>query len=803
MKKTRKILVSALGMLLCFSCFMAVACAKDKTSISVPAGERIAEVGSLYELPAPKITDADGNDVSATADYIVTAYEPSGDYAYINEAEAVKKLEVVSVGNYRVVYELLMEDDQSAATCEFNITAQDTIAPAIKEMLNFSPDYFLNEKITLPTIISEDASGVDISKTKIKVYSKKDNKEVEPDETDSFIATDIEGYRLKITLVDKIGLSSEFVYDINITEKWVDGTHLKGNELATFAEDRYLNNVKRCNVRDMQYALTDKVPAANADNNVGSSDGKALKVTLPEGAKKERRWLRIWFPQPVDRNSFGTLKLKLWINDCIDEIWWHNVDVDQANAISSWSSGSSYVTNDMVPGRWSVVEVPEIKFSEELYTDNIEYIDFAFWVKNNDVTPEIYIDEIFFDDIETKFVDTETENQDVIADFNEIGDSDSKGNPTVIGYENTIKYRGNVDRINVTPMGTRRNIFDYVDRGLAELGGNGELTGDLALKIIPRMSGANQLDSNFFFMFPKALEYNENYFIEMDLYIPNAEYSVLIRSFSEDKPYIQVKTAYEGATEVPLKVKQWNKIRIQMKEFYADFDKYGNGGMFIQTHDVFASKNKTELSPCYIDNIVISEYMLKPVYETLVDFTTDITSGANPLVTFTAPEGKEDVVEGTWKSPEDCVKYGYPATEGTGVYAIETTEANATQATVEIDFGKSISMDEFKAINLRFYTNKAFSFGLMRLMDSEGHVSDNAGDVNSPGGYIWKETGSGWYIFSMPNGGKLAYNNGTENVAFKDVRKAVFQINAPKGATITVIDYINYTSMNSLIVARG
>lgn len=737
---------------------------KAKYRIELASGDATVEVGSYYTIPVAMVFDASETNVTEEVELIVSALDPKGDDAFIDET--TNHMNIDMIGEYKVTFEILDEDIEKSVT----VTGVDTQAPVITGTQNFKSDVFKGETVTLPKLITEDASGIDTSKTKFEVYEGNSTTPMEIRDGE-WEATSLEGYTIKCYVTDKSGISATRELKIRVTEKWLDADHLKGRELATFGDEKYLSNVKGFGEKpscDFSLAVSG-LPAANADNGYGSSDGKALKVTLKEGAKRERSWFRVWLPRPFKRTEVASLACKIWSNATIDQLWIYNSDLTPPDAEAGWDASSTIGEGNIEFGRWSVLETPQWRLWEDTYQDkDIEYLDFAVWYSSGATeTPVLYLDEIFYDTFDTQFKDTTVVNDKVAFDFDEVNTAaDGRGNPTgERKYEDTVKFRGNI----LTGCRRMNRWFVDADDATEGLPAQSDKASGKVLKMSSILNG-----TACFLMFPTDIAYNPLGIMSMNIFVNEANFEIVLRGYAETNTGFKIE-------KNTLKAGEWNTVEFPMSIFSNDVSKASPNlkGMYLSLEDAERTHK-----PVYIDNIVVTDKEKDPPADVnLYDFSTAPAAGSivNLTKNGTTTTTTCEVVSG------DKVPAGFT---GGALKCVANKETGDIGCGFYLYFAEGISREAFTKLTIKIKTDDKTNFmnaaAILSPKDAETVLT---GD-NAIGNKIWADADPGEYTFTMSGN-----NHFTAGGALQDKVYGVYiDVRASYTATCTFfIDFVAYS----------
>ena len=666
--------------------FVGVGCAEKPDFTIVPEVKKIedVELGEPFKIPAVKVLNKRGDDVTADAVVIPSVLDPNGEDMSMDEDVVVPKI----AGTYNLEYVLYGREDITA-TLKFK--TKDTQAPSITTMQRFENDVFLGDKCYLPVVGANDY--LDVAEKKVEVFNADGvtSPEVHGEGTGRyFIADSKEGYVIRVTLKDSAGNTETKNFKVRVTEKWapkISESGLVDYQLATFDRPEYLNNVKAygegptCNFE----LKTTGIPAADAESGYGSEDGKVLSITPAD--KRERSFVRIWLPNPIRRADFGSVAMKVYANEAVASLWIQNGRSDEPEG--SWDGSAEPSVGGYEFGKWAVLETSQYRFWEKKYADNdlIEYLDLAVWfAEESTVDPILYIDEIFYDMKTTNFIDSTLE-KDVIMDFDDynLGKDGTGAGVAERGYEDTIKIvygegKGNLRYDRYFLSADDPEITENV-KGTAKGG---------VLKLRPKNS-----ETEAFLMFPTEVSYDPSYMISIRLMVKKATAAVNLRGYGADNAYHQISFSAD-------KLNEWYEVKVPMTIFAQDAAANNNvlKGMLFYIAGVAGTDQIV-----YIDEIRLVE----PVKTVVTDFK-------NPTdFDVVIPELYNNKVAVTHVSGSQADQYS----DGAIKLTFDPAKMYNAQAGVYLNFAAPIVKTDLQNLIVRLYLGGNGAFLRVYLMSGK------------------------------------------------------------------------------------
>ncbi|PWM71515.1 MAG: hypothetical protein DBX59_08660 [Bacillota bacterium] len=742
---------------------------KPKYRMEYEKGATTVEAGEYYAVPVPAVYDAADKEVTEDVIVVPTVLDPDGEEAYIDASDYVK---IEKVGKYTVTLEILDEDIRET----YEVTGVDTQAPVITGAQNYKSDVFKGETVTLPKLITEDATGVDTSKTRFEVFEG--DSDVPMEITDGrWAANSLDGYTIKCYVEDKAGNNAARELKIRVTEKWLDAAHLNGRELATFGNDSYLSNVKGFGEKpSCEFELTNDVPAANTDDGYGSADGKALKVTLKEGAKRERCWFRVWLPRPFTRSEIGSIVCKVWTNATVDKLWIYNNDLHSGDAESGWDASSDGRRTPLVYDKWCVLEVPQSRFWEDVYGEKqIEYLDFAvFYSGGSEEDPVLYLDEIFYDELGTSFVDADPAKQangaKTVADFDEVNDcADGLGNP--VGgrkYEDTVKIRGNIKTV-----GCVRVIRSFVDATDPALPQNAKKASGKVLKLQNLKTS-----TSFFLLFPTQTAYDAKATMSMNIFVGDTPCDILLHGYAEKSPECVIRAEQ-------LQTGKWNTVRFPMSIFSKDVSSESPDlkGMYIGMENYS--------STLYIDNICVTAEALVPAENiAIIDFSEPLSTGS--IVNIEGTQTTETIVSGS-EVPEGFIG---------GALKCVTRAEDQNKGGFYLYFDEGISRKDIAKLSVKLKLTSAANFmQVAAVLSPKGEtpiLGNNATCKEMPGDVWQNYKVNANYTFEMAKNDCFQWEEKDVGMHHAETIYGVFvKVNYTNAACTYFVDFVAYSPAGS------
>lgn len=168
----------------------------------------VGEVGDVYSLPLPKVIDRSGKEASGFSVKVESVKNEAGKEYVV----AARRFTPDAVGKYTVAYTCNNEQVKDAVG---EITVQDTKGPEIN-IKSAATFVFTDEATAVPDFEAEDASGIDESKTYVKIYDA-EGTEIIP-EDGKFTLTETGKYKYEFLATDKIGNETKQEMSVTATD---------------------------------------------------------------------------------------------------------------------------------------------------------------------------------------------------------------------------------------------------------------------------------------------------------------------------------------------------------------------------------------------------------------------------------------------------------------------------------------------------------------------------------------------------------------------------------------------------------
>ena len=210
-----------------FVVFNMSGCSKSGTII-VGQAEYAAEYGDSFAVPAAVYRDSKGKESSGGITYKV--YD-----AYENEIGVNYGVFYPEIGTYSIIY------SGNKTTLTVKVICADTKAPEIT-LTNFVASTFAGDTYKIPSLKTEDPSGVSASKTVIALYKGNEESPVATGSGETVVIEAVSSYTLKVTVEDKLGNKKTAEYLIAVINPYMD-TSLGEGLMFDFDENEYINNI--------------------------------------------------------------------------------------------------------------------------------------------------------------------------------------------------------------------------------------------------------------------------------------------------------------------------------------------------------------------------------------------------------------------------------------------------------------------------------------------------------------------------------------------------------------------------------
>ena len=239
-----RVLPFALAFVLAFSVFSSCKKNNGKLYEIIVDGENArVDINDIFQMPEAKVVDKDGKEAEVKLSYQVK--NPAG--AIILTSFGTFRCS--SEGEYQVLY---MADH--AETVTITVTVSDQSGPTVT-LSEFPEQVLVDTDIKFPKLTFKDYSGIDYTKTTVKIFYEGENGEEEfpyndlknvfhPDKTGTYL--------IRVHALDNVGNYSDYEWKINVVNDNWKPEKLEEGVFADFAEVGYANTLRPGTTHDWE-----------------------------------------------------------------------------------------------------------------------------------------------------------------------------------------------------------------------------------------------------------------------------------------------------------------------------------------------------------------------------------------------------------------------------------------------------------------------------------------------------------------------------------------------------------------------